>query len=82
MTKIQRFIDNFAGQWLLLRNLLGDGQDGGKSKDPIKKAAGLNGLSPEVRQAMFDEGTGLVRPHPARWLQSGRLHRSGLYLPQ
>jgi mono/diheme cytochrome c family protein len=58
-SKIQRFIDNFAGQWLLLRNLLSDGQDGGKSKDPIKKAAGLNGLSEELRQAMFDEGTGL-----------------------
>ena len=51
--RTQRFIDNFAGQWLLLRNLMGDGQDAGK------KGKGLNGLSPEVRQAMFAEGTGL-----------------------
>ncbi len=51
--RIQRFIDNFAGQWLLLRNLLGEPGEAGR------KDKGLNGLSLELRQAMVDEGSGL-----------------------
>ncbi len=51
--RIQRFIDNFAGQWLLLRNVLGEPQEA------VRKGKGLNGLSPELRSAMFAEGAGL-----------------------
>jgi cytochrome c553 len=51
--RIQRFIDNFAGQWLLLRNVLGEPQEA------ARKDKGRGGLSPELRTAMFAEGTGL-----------------------
>ncbi len=50
--RIQRFIDSFAGQWLLLRNVLGEPQEA------VRKDKG-RGLSPELRSAMFAEGTGL-----------------------
>jgi hypothetical protein len=54
----QRFIDNFAGQWLLLRNVLAEhGRVDGDGN--AKKRSG--GIAPDLRDAMFAEGTALFR---------------------
>ncbi len=55
--KAQRFIDSFAGQWLLLRNVLRE--VGRVDADAAKKKKQGDGLSPELRQTMFAEGTAL-----------------------
>jgi hypothetical protein len=57
--KSQRFIDSFAGQWLLLRNVLGER---GRVEDPPNKA-NMMAASPRKspRTAMFAEGTALFR---------------------
>ena len=55
--KAQRFIDSFAGQWLLLRNVLRE--VGRVDADATTKKKQDGGLSTELRQAMFAEGTAL-----------------------
>ena len=62
--KAQRFIDNFAGQWLLLRNVLGerDRVDGDEKPNPKQKERKRRGdIDPDIRDAMFAEGTALFR---------------------
>lgn len=63
--KAQRFIDNFAGQWLLLRNVLGergrvDGDEAPDKKNQKKKRR-RGDIDPDIRDAMFAEGTALFR---------------------
>lgn len=55
--KAQRFIDSFAGQWLLLRNVLSE--VGRVDADAAKKKTRDDGLSSELRQALFAEGSSL-----------------------
>lgn len=55
--KAQRFVDSFAGQWLLLRNVLRE--VGRVDADAGRKKKRDDGLTGELRQAMFAEGTAL-----------------------
>jgi hypothetical protein len=64
--KSQRFVDSFAGQWLLLRNVQAErGRVDGDEKPAVakdKKHRRRGGdLEPEIRDAMFAEGTALFR---------------------
>jgi hypothetical protein len=62
--KSQRFVENFAGQWLLLRNVQVergrvDGDQPATANSNKKRRGGE--LEPEIRDAMFAEGAALFR---------------------
>lgn len=57
--KSQRFVENFAGQWLLLRNVqMERGRVDGNQPAPNQKKR-RRGLEPDLRDAMFAEGVAL-----------------------
>jgi Protein of unknown function (DUF1592)/Protein of unknown function (DUF1588)/Protein of unknown function (DUF1587)/Protein of unknown function (DUF1585)/Protein of unknown function (DUF1595) len=62
-SRVTRFVENFAGQWLLLRNIqLERGRvDSNQPQNNAANKKRRSSLEPDIRDAMFAEGTELFR---------------------
>jgi hypothetical protein len=59
--KGQRFIEHFAGQWLLLRNIQVETGRVDGNQPPAQQKKRRRSLEPDIREAMFAEGVALFR---------------------